>query len=475
MTDTVTTYDAVVVGSGPNGLSAAVTLAREGASVLVLEGHEKPGGGTRTTELTLPGFKHDVCSAVHPMAMASPFFKTIDWAKHGVDWKHADVPLAHPLEGGDAAALHRSVEKTAAGLGEDGAAYRRIFEPLTRDAAKLYEDLLGPFRIPRHPFAMSRFGLPALLPATRFARRFKTEKARALFAGNAAHSIQPLENLTTSAIGIMLMVSGHAVDWPVPEGGSQSIARALLAELESLGGEVKCGVDVRNFSELPKAKAVLFDTSPSAMASICGDKLPEAYRQRLGRYRHGPGIFKLDWALSEPIPWKAEACRQACTVHVGGTLEEMAISERDCWEERHSGNPFVLVAQQSLMDSTRAPEGKHTGWAYMHVPAGSTQDMTEVIEKQIERFAPGFRDCILETHSMNCEDYETYNPNFIGGDIICGVQDWRQLYTRPVARLNPYTTPVKDVFICSSATPPGGGVHGMCGYWAAKAAMRTLR
>ncbi len=467
-------YGAVVVGSGPNGLAAAITLAREGVSVLVIEKHDELGGGTRTAELTLPGFRHDVCSAVHPMGMASPFCQSLDWEKLGVKWKYADVPLAHPLDDGSAAVMHRSVEKTAEGLGEDGKKYARLFGPLTRDAKKLYRDLLGPFRIPRHPIAMARFGFPAILPATRFAKRFKTDRARALFAGNAAHSIQPLENLTTSAIGIMLMVSGHAVDWPVPEGGSHSITKAMAAELESMGGKIECGVEACALDELPKAKVYLFDTSPNSMASVCGDRLPEGYRRKLGRYRYGPGIFKVDWALSEPIPWKSEECRQACTVHVGGTIEEIAVSERDCWEGRHCEKPFVLVAQQSLMDGTRAPDGKHTGWAYMHVPSGSTEDMTEVIEKQVERFAPGFRDCILGRHTTNCEELERYNPNYIGGDIICGIQDWKQLYTRPVARLNPYTTPAKDIFICSSATPPGGGVHGMCGYWAARSALKRL-
>lgn len=463
--------DAVVVGSGPNGLAAAIELARAGARVHVVERNPTIGGGARTQELTLPGFRHDVCSAIHPMALASPFMRSLDL---DVRWHFAEAAVAHPLDDGSAAALYRSVERTAEELGPDRDRYRRFFQRLTDDSEALYADLLAPLRIPRHPIAMTRFGLPALLPATTFARRFESERARALFAGNAAHAIQPLEKITTAAIGIMLMVSGHAVDWPVPEGGSQAISAGLAKILQDLGGTIECDREVARIEELPRAKAYLFDTSPTAMAAICGDRLPSGYRARLDRYRYGPGVFKLDWALSDPIPWSARACRDATTVHVGGTLDELAASERDCWEGRHSTNPYVLVAQQSLVDPTRAPAGKHTGWAYMHVPSASTEDMTATIEAQIERFAPGFGDCILARHAMHCADFERYNPNYVGGDIVCGVQDWRQLYTRPVARLNPYTTPVSDIFICSSATPPGGGVHGMCGYWAARAALKRL-
>ncbi len=467
-----------MVGSGPNGLAAAIELARSGARVLVVEGADTVGGGMRTRELTVPGFAHDLCSAVHPMGMASPFLTSLPLADYGLEWIHAGVPMAHPLEGGRAAVMARSVEETADALGaSDGLAYRRIFSPLVRDGWKLMADLLGPLKVPRHPFAMTRFGLMGMRSGKGFARGlFEGEAARALLAGNAAHSIQPLEKPFTAAIGIMLMVTGHLVGWPVARGGSQAIADAMAGYLvEGLGGEIVClGRWVESLDELPMATVYLFDTSPRALVRIAGERLTESYRNAVGRYRHGPGVFKVDWALDGPIPWENEACRQACTVHVGGTLEEIAISERDCWEGRHAEKPFVLAVQPSVFDPTRAPEGKHTGWGYCHVPAGSTENRTEAIERQIERFAPGFRDRILARHTMHCADFEAYNPNYVGGDIICGVQDWRQMFTRPVVQANPYLTPNHSIFLCSSATPPGGGVHGMCGFWAARAALREL-
>ena len=470
-------YDAIVIGSGPNGLSAAIEIARAGRSVLVVEARDTIGGGTRTKSLGNPGFLHDICSAVHPMAMASPFFKSVPLAEFGLEWVKADFPIAHPLEGGREAFMAQSIDQTAAQFSKrDEIAYRTLLAPLVEDGEKLMHDLLGPFKIPSHPFAMAKFGLKAMRPAKSFAEgKFHSEEARALFAGNAAHSIQPLENIFTSAIGIMLMVAGHMVDWPLPKGGSQSIANAMAAYLESLNGEILCGVDVKNLSDLPAAEVYLFDTSPRALVDIAGEKLTEDYRRQVANYRHGPGVFKIDWELNAPIPWKGEASRRACTVHVGGNLEEIAISESDCWNGRHSEKPFTLVVQPSLFDETRAPKGKHTGWAYCHVPAGSTVDCTEAIEAQVERFAPGFRDCIDQRHTMNCADFERYNPNYVGGDIICGVQDWRQMFTRPVMQLNPYQTTNPDLFICSSATPPGGGVHGMCGYWAAQSALKRLR
>ncbi|MCB1087816.1 MAG: NAD(P)/FAD-dependent oxidoreductase, partial [Verrucomicrobiae bacterium] len=430
-------YDAVVVGSGPNGLGAAITLARQGWSVLVVEAHATPGGGMRSAESTLPGFVHDTCSAIHPMALASPLFQSLPLAEHGLEWIHPEVLVAHPLDGGNAAALWQSLDRTVEGLDSDGAAYRRLFGPLVRDADALFGELLGPLKLPpRHPIALSRFGLRALPSALATARRcFSDEPARALLAGNAAHSVMPLDRpLATGAIGIMLMLAGHVHGWPFPKGGAGKITDALVACFKQFGGRIQCGWRVESLDELPKAKAYLFDTSPSALANIAGNRLPQSYRDRLLRYRHGPGIFKVDYALSEPVPWTNDTCRRAGTVHVGGTLDEIVISEREAWDGIHAERPFVLAAQQSVFDPSRAPEGKHTFWAYCHVPSGSTVDMTDAIERQIERFAPGFRDCVLARHTMTCGDFERYNPNLIGGDVVGGVADWTQLFTRPVAR-----------------------------------------
>lgn len=467
-------YDAVVVGSGPNGLSAALRLGESGRRVLVIEAHEEPGGGARTAELTLPGFRHDVCSAIHPMGLASPYLSQLPLEKHGLEWIHPTVPLAHPFDGGSAVAMFRSVTETAAQFDrETGRNYTRLFAPLVDHLPELLGDLLAPPRIPRHPFLAARFGLRAFPSALEMARAcFDDETARGLYAGNAAHSVLPLDRtLSTGAIGMMLMLVGHACGWPVARGGSGRIIEAMLSLLAERGGKVETGRRVRSLEELPDADAYLFDTSPRDMVRICGEALPGKYRERLLRYRHGPGIFKIDYALSEPVPWKSSLCREAGTVHVGGSVDEIAISEREAWEGRHSERPFLLTAQQSLCDSDRAPSGKHTFWAYCHVPSGSTVDMTEVMERQIERFAPGFRDCVLARHTMNCADYERYNPNLIGGDIVGGVADWRQLLARPVPRWRPHTTPNPSIFLCSSSTPPGGGVHGMCGYWAAEAVL----
>lgn len=469
-------YDAVVIGSGPNGLAAAVRLAQEGWSVLVIEGHGETGGGTRTAELTLPGFKHDVCSAIHPMGMASPFLRTLPLEKFGLEWIHPEIPMAHPLDDGSVALLHRSVDETADQFSPESARmYRRLFAPLVERFENILGDLLAPPQIPSHPLDAMRFGLWVLGSAESSARRwFDDEKARALMAGNAAHSILPLDRpLTTNAIGMMLSLAGHAVGWPMAKGGSRSISDALVGYLQSLGGKVQTGWEVKTIDELPKARAYIFDTAPSALARIAGDRLPSRYAEKLVRFRHGPGIFKIDYALSNPVGWSSQPCLQAGTVHMGGTLEEIAASERDAWKGTHSARPFVLAAQQSLFDSSRAPEGKHTFWAYCHVPAGSQVDMTNAIESQIERFAPGFSDSVLARHTMNCADYERYNPNLIGGDIAGGVTDWRQLLTRPVARLKPHTTPADDIFLCSASTPPGGGVHGMGGYWAAREALAS--
>jgi len=468
------THDAIIVGSGPNGLAAAITLARQGLSVLVLEARETVGGGTRSAELSLPGFIHDVCSAVHPLGMASPFFRTIPLEELGLEWIQPELPLAHPLDNG-AVVLHRSLEETAAGLGRDGPAYRRLMKPLVADWQKVLHEFLGPLRFPRHPLTMTRFGMRALFPAATLARlSFRSEQARAIFSGLAAHAVIPLEKPATAAFGLMLGMLGHGVGWPIPRGGSQQIADKLTDYLRSLGGEVQTGREVRSLAELPPARAILLDITPRQLVNIAGDRLPAGYRRRLERYRYGPGIFKLDYALSEPIPWTAEACRRAGTVHVGGTLEEISLSERLIWQGRVSDRPYAIVVQQSLFDDTRAPEGKHTMWAYCHVPHGSGIDMTAAIEAQIERFAPGFRDTIIGGCTFCALDYEQYNPNYVGGDINSGVQDLGQLFTRPVPRLDPYTTPLKNVFICSSSTPPGGGVHGMCGYFAAQSALKRL-
>lgn len=465
-------YDAVVIGSGPNGLAAAVRIAMDGRRVLVVEAREQPGGGARTAEFTLPGFRHDVCSAVHPMGLASPFFRTLDLGQYGLEWVHPEIPLAHPFDDGNGAAMFRSVDRTASQFSKSSAAaYRRVFTPLVENCAELLGDLLAPPGLPSHPWRTMQFGMRAL-PSSQMAARlwFGDERARALLAGNAAHSVLPLDRfLATNAIGLMLMTVGHVHGWPVAKGGSASIVRALVSLLKEKGGEIETGRRVATIEDLPRAKSYLFDTTPSALAEIAGDRLPERYRKRLRRFRHGPGIFKIDYALSESVPWKNPDCRRAGTVHIGGSIEQIAAAERAPWQGRHSDKPFVLTSQPTMCDPSRAPEGKHVFWAYCHVPAGSTVDMTEAIERQIERFAPGFRDCILARHTMNCIDYERYNPNLIGGDIVGGVSDWRQLLTRPVVRWKPHTTPNPEIFLCSSSTPPGGGVHGMCGYWAAEA------
>ncbi len=466
-------YDVIVVGSGPNGLAAAITLARAGRSVIVFEAKDTIGGGTRSVELTLPGFIHDVCSAVHPLTVGSPFFRTLPLHQYGLEWIYPSASLAHPLDDGTAVIVERSIDATSQTLGVDAPAYRRLMKPLVADWDKLAHEFLGPLRWPRYPVTMLRFGVRAVLPAAVFVRlAFRSERARAVMAGMACHSIMSLDQITTAAFGLMLGITAHAVGWPIARGGAQSIANVLAAYLQSLGGEIITNRSVECIDELPPHRAVLLDVTPRQLDRIAGKHLPESYRHKLRGFRYGPGVFKMDFALDGPIPWKAKECERAATVHIGGTLEEIAASERAVWNGEHPERPFVLLAQPSLFDPTRAPEGKHTVWAYCHVPNGSTVEMSERIIAQIERFAPGFRDRILTRTTRTTMDMEQYNPNYVGGDINGGVQDWRQLFTRPVARINPYTTPAKDIYLCSSSTPPGGGVHGMCGYYAAQAALR---
>jgi phytoene dehydrogenase-like protein len=466
-------YDAVVVGSGPNGLAAAITLAEAGRSVLVIEGQPTIGGGARTAELTLPGVRHDICSAVHPFAAASPVFRALPLERYGLEWVEPPVELAHPFDDGSAAILHRSIEVTATFLGPDGDAWRRLMQPLLDDIEPIFNGLLGPLRLPHHPIALARFGLSGLRSMTGLAKTsFSGREAPALLGGIAAHSMLRLDQPPTAAFGLMLALAGHSAGWPYARGGSQAISDALAAHLRSLGGEIITGWPVHDLRELPPSRAVLFDTSARGMVDIAGNALPAAYRRQISRFRRAPGAFKIDYALSAPVPWTNEECRRAGTIHLGGTLADMAESERIVASGEHPRRPVVITAQHSRFDPTRAPEGLHTLWAYGHVPNGSTVDMTGPIEDQIERFAPGFRDIILARVIHNPQQIEAYNPNSIGGDNTGGVMDLRQHFTRPAPRLDPYTTPNPRLFICSSSTPPGGGVHGLCGWFAAQSALR---
>lgn len=468
-------YDAVVIGSGPNGLSAAIALAQAGAKVVVLEAADSIGGGTRTAELTLPGFHHDHCSAVHPMAIMSPFWKKLPLAEYGLKWLYPEASVAHPLEGEESVILRRSLDETAAGLGADGKAWRNLVEPFLADYEALMEDAMGSPGIPSNPIMMTRFATRAFRSAEGLARsRFKGHRAQALFAGCAAHSILPLDMTVSAAVAVMFAIVAHVENWPVAEGGSAKISNALASLFRSLGGEIETGRRVHSLKDLPETRVVLFDTDPRQLESICSDELPSAYRKRLKKFRYGPAGFKLDWALDGPIPWSDPQTRLATTVHVGGRMEELAVSERDAWEGRHCDKPYVLLCQQSEVDPSRAPEGKHTGYAYCHVPHGSKVDMTEVIERQIERFAPGFRDQILARHKTTPAGFEAHNLNNLGGVITGGVADLTQLLTRPVVRLDPYSTPNSRLYICSASAPPGGGVHGMCGYNAAQSALKKL-
>jgi phytoene dehydrogenase-like protein len=468
------TYDAIVVGSGPNGLAAAIALQQAGISVLLLEGKATIGGGLRTAEITLPGYLHDICSAIHPMAVTSPFFNTLPLQQHGLEFIYPDIAAAHPFDDGTAAVLKKSIPETARLLGADERNYLKLIQPLVKIWPEIVADVLRPLHIPKHPLLMAQFGIQALPSAKFLSGKFSTEKAKGLWAGMAAHSIQPLTNTATSAIGLVLMAAAHLKGWPVPTGGSVSIANALASYFISIGGKIETNCYVKSLDQLPAAKAVLLDVTPKHLLQIAGNRFSSFYTKQLQRYRYGMGVFKMDWALSGPIPFTALECRQSGTVHIGNTFEEIAAGEQLSSSGKHPEKPFVLLTQSSVFDASRAPAGKHTAWAYCHVPHGSTVDMTAVIEDQVERFAPGFKDLILARHSMNTAQMEAYNPNYIGGDINGGICDIGQLYTRPALRWSPYTTPAKGIYICSSATPPGGGVHGMCGYHAGRKALQDV-
>jgi phytoene dehydrogenase-like protein len=467
----VAASDAIVIGAGPNGLAAAIALARAGRSVVVYEAQDRIGGGCRSEALTLPGFVHDVCSAVHPTALASPFFKTLPLSEHGLEWIEPPAMLAHPFDGDTRAAIaERSLADTAATLGLDEQAYRRLIGSVASSWPLIEDAVLGAPRLPRHPVALARFGLSAMQSAARLAMRsFQGERARALFAGTAAHAMRPLEAMVTGGVGLVLQAMIHTAGWPFPRGGSQRLADALASYLRSLGGEIVTSARVNTIEELPSAKAILCDLSPLPFLRVAGGVLPDGYKRKLEQFRYGMAAYKVDWALDGPIPWRDRDVGRAGTVHVGGTLPEIAASERDTWNGRESEHPFVLLAQPSLFDASRAPDGKHTAWTYCHVPNGSTADMLPRIERQIERFAPGFRDRVLARHVITPADFERRNPNLVGGDIGMGVMNVRQTIARPT--LSWYRTPKRGLYLCSASTPPGVGVHGMCGFLAAKCAL----
>lgn len=465
--------EAVVVGAGPNGLVAAITLARAGWDVVVHEAAATIGGGTRSAELTEPGVVHDVCAAIHPLALASPALSALPLAEHGLRWIHAPAPLAHPLDGGRATLLERSVAHTALGLADDGPAYERMLEPLVDAGHSIVEALLSPRRVPRTPIALARFGMHALRPARSSTEaRFSTEAARALLAGSAGHSMLSLDAAGTAGYGLLLTLLGHVVGWPVAEGGSQRIADALTAVLRADGGEIVTEHEITSLRDLPPADATVLDVTPRQLLQIAADALPPRAARALGRYRYGPGVCKVDWVLDGPIPWESPDVARAGTVHVGGTLDEIAAGEAEVVAGRHPERPFVILAQPTLFDPTRAPTGSHTAWAYCHVPSGSDVDRTNAIERQVERFAPGFRDRVRARHTMTAARLESYDANYVGGDINGGSGDLRQLFSRPVPSRRPWRTAVPGVYLCSSSTPPGGGVHGMCGWHAAQTVLR---
>lgn len=469
-------YDAVVVGAGPNGLAAAIVMAQTGRSVLVLEAQPTIGGGARSAELTLPGFVHDPCSAVHPMAVATPFFRSLPLAQHGLRWIEPPACMAHPFDDGPAAMLRTSIAATGASLGADAAAYDRLVHPFVDQWEALSADALAPLHIPRHPILLGRFGLSALRSAKSLAEsRFRGEAARGLFAGLAAHSIMPLTHAATASIGLVLGIVAHRTGWPIPAGGSQRIADALASYLRSLGGEIVTDAPVASLADIPSARSTLLDLSPRGALAIAGDRFSASYRRALESFKMGSGVCKVDWALSSPVPWRDPACAEAGTLHIGNTLDEIVASEDAPFHGRHAEQPFVLAAQPSLFDPSRAPAGSHTLWAYCHVPNGSNVDMSDRIERQIERFAPGFRDCILERRVTRASELHSNNANLVGGDITGGENSLRQLFLRPATRRVPYATSVKGLYLCSASTPPGGGVHGLCGMFAARAALAAER
>jgi phytoene dehydrogenase-like protein len=466
--------EAIVVGSGPNGLAAAIRMAQAGKRVVVLEAANTPGGGVHSAELTLPGYVHDVCSSVYAMVVCSPFLSQLPLKEQGLEWAFPAVPLAHPLDDGTAVMLHQSLDETVQSLGRDGGGYRRLMGELVSRWQDLMHNAFAPPGIPRNPLFFARFGLKALRPATSLAKAyFKTERGRALFAGLGAHSMLPLEKLTTSAVALVLAVAGHAVGWPFARGGSQQLTAALVKYLESLGGRVITKCNVESLDNLPPARTVLLDVTPRQLIRMAGGKLPATYRKKLERFKYGPGVYKIDWALHQPVPWRAKVCAQAGTVHLGGTLEEISESEQRPWRGEAPERPYVLFTQASLFDSTRAPAGKHTAWGYCHVPNGFNGSATKAIENQVERFAPGFRDCIAARSILGPAELEQRNPNLIGGDIGGGAGYLSQMFLRPTASL--YKTPLEGVYLCSSSTPPAPGVHGMCGYFAAEAALKSFK
>lgn len=466
-------YDAVIIGAGPNGLSAAIALGRAGLSTLVVEAADTPGGGARTAPLTLPGFAHDVCSTIHPLGAASPWFRALALEQTGLAWVHPAAPVAHVLDRDRTVVMYRSLDETAAQLGADGPAYRRLLEPFAAQFDELQRMVLAPLRFPSDPGLMARFGLEALRSMTGLAKgHFDGDEAPALLGGIAAHAMVPLDRLATASFALVLAAAGHAAGWPLARGGSQAITNALLARLAEVGGVVVTGERVTHMAQLPEARAYLWDVTPRQLLAIAGERLPARYRDRLAKFRYGPGVFKLDWALAGPVPWSDPRAALAATVHLAGPIEELAAAEQTVHDGRIAKRPFVLFVQPAAFDPSRAPAGQHIGWAYCHVPHGSAVDATELIERRIEEYAPGFRDLILARTSRNAVEIERYNANYVGGDINGGLADARQLLFRPIPRLDPYATGAPGMYLCSSSTPPGGGVHGMCGYWAAASALR---
>tara|TARA_R110000868_G_scaffold304437_21_gene565415 strand:- start:46463 stop:47914 length:1452 start_codon:yes stop_codon:yes gene_type:complete len=467
-------FDAVIVGSGPNGLSAGILLAQHGLKVKIIEAEETIGGGTRTKELTEPGFLHDICSAVHPTGIGSPYLRTLPLADFGLEWIHPIYPVAHPLEDGDAMIISKSLEETLSRMGKDSKNYKTLVQSLVDAWDYLSHDLLGPVRIPNHPLSMARFGWYGMHSAKLLANSmFDSTKVKAYFAGLAAHSIVPLEKSFTGSFGLVFAATIHSVGWPIAKGGSASITKALATYFKSMGGMIETGNRISNVSELPSSKTILFDLTPHQIAKIAGRELPQGFKKKYLKYKYGPGVFKMDFALSEPVPWTNSDCSGAGTLHLGGTLNEIAYSERETWKGNHPEKPYVLLSQPSMFDDSRSPKGKHTLWAYCHVPNGSDKDCSEAIINQIERYAPGFRDTIISSHTISAPEFEAYNHNYIGGDINGGAQTFKQLIGRPIFQWDPYKIPAKGMYICSSSTPPGGGVHGMCGYHAAKSALKN--